>query len=462
MHFTHCFLTNQVGQLSETATAFSVMLLVQNKMINSLDDSVNTYLKRWVLRDENGKIFNQTSIRDLLEHSSGIVNNDRYETFYGYNTAAISNPPSVLQTLTSTSVDSKKAGSVNLDRRSVGAEYSVLQLLIEDVTKKNFTDWINLNVLNPMGLLLSTFNTNDVSDDRVFSSTYGSYFYQVPDYGYTIQSAFGLYSCAKEYTNLVISGLNAGNVGNVILNSENTEALFSGGKWLNHLPYYTVVTPGSLIETLSDNSKTMFRVGSNIGWKAQFAFNKEHRQGFILFTNTETAEPIMDVFRCHWEYQMTGDDKNNACDRVADRGLGNLITIIVTWVFAVALFIFWAIMTIFVCHSKVPLTCNFPFLAGDWLETANSLSIIIRLLVVVITGGIYIALMVFLHSDIFGLAGYNVSFIIFAVKYAPYYLPFSSLVFGFFCMTIICIACFVYKVLGTEKKDVKNYERVNY
>jgi len=101
-------------------------------------------------------------------------------------------------------------------------------------------------------------------------------------------------------------------------------------------------------------------------------------------------------------------------------------------------------------------------LAGDWLETANSLSIIIRLLVVVITGGIYIALMVFLHSDIFGLAGYNVSFIIFAVKYAPYYLPFSSLVFGFFCMTIICIACFVYKVLGTEKKDVKNYERVNY
>lgn len=436
------------------------MKLLMDGRINSIVDSANFYLKSFKIRDLNGNIHNDTNIKELLQHTSGMVNLNSYETFYGQ--PAFDDSRSLEKVRQNIRVDTSKVGTVSLSRQSIGADYAVLQTLIEDVTGQNFTKWINENVLNPIGMILSTYDTNDISNDRIFSSSYGSYFYAIPEMGYSVVSSFGLYSRAREYANLVIAGLNADKSGNAVLDQRHTKSIFNGDKYIDGFKYTTATGYGVLVETLSDGSLTAFKTGLNVGWKAQYGFNTAHKQGYVLFTNTEAAEPVLDVFHCYWQYQMTGSNENNACIRVADRQMGDLIVSIITWVFAVALFIFWAIMTSVISHSKFPITCNFPFLSGNWLDRATSCSVVSRFIIVVVIASIYTALMIFLHSDVFGLVRYSVHYVVFAVRYAPFYLPFSSLVFGFYCMTFICIAVFVYRSEDQNSKKIKDYERINY
>ncbi|KAG2385806.1 hypothetical protein C9374_002955 [Naegleria lovaniensis] len=432
----------QVAELGETVTAFGIMKLLMDGRINSIVDSVNAYLKSFKILDLAGNLHNGTNIKELLQHTSGCRSLDK-----------------VRQNIR---VDTSKVGAVSLSRQSIGADYAVLQTLIEDVTGQNFTKWINENILNPLGMILSTYDTNDISNDRIFSSSYGSYFYAIPEMGYSVISSFGLYSRAREYANLVIAGLNADKSGNAVLDQRHTKSIFDGDKYIDGFKYTTATGYGVLVETLSDGSLTAFKTGLNVGWKAQYGFNSVHKQGYVLFTNTEAAEPVLDVFHCYWQYQMTGSNENNACVRVADRQMGDLIVSIITWIFAVALLIFWAIMTAVICHPKFPITCNFPFLSGNWLDRATSFSVVSRFIIVVFIAIIYAALMIFLHSDVFGLVRYSVHYVIFAVRYAPFYLPFSSLVFGFYCMTCICIAVFVYRSEEQNSKKIKDYERINY
>ena len=433
------------------------MKLVQDGKITSVRSSANLYLKRGLLLNLKGGQSNDTTIMNLLTHTSGAVDINQYESFYGQPTTS-RNRVVFNDVFNSIRIDPSKTG-VSTSRVSNGADMAILQAIIEDVTGHNFTNWINLNVLNPLGLSLSTFDTDDVANIRTFSSSYGSYFYAIPEYSYSVQSGFGLYSCGIEMANLLIAGLNAGIEGNAVLDAEHTEQLFNYYEYIKD-KFTTSMSLGSEIEVLSDGSMTNFQSGHNLGWHARYAFNRQHKQGFVILANTETAAPVLDVFHCYWEYQMTGNSQNNACSRVNDRAIGGLVITIVTWLFAIVLFILWCVMTAFICHSKVPLTCQFPFLTSGWFESASSASVLIRFVIVVVTSVIYTALMVFLHSDIYGLIAYNVPYIIFAIKFAPFYLPFSSLVFGFYCMTFICIALFVYRVVDEEKKE-KNYQRIN-
>ncbi|KAL9656303.1 hypothetical protein ABK040_007916 [Willaertia magna] len=443
----------QTGELSETMTVFGVMKLLQENKIN-FTAPINSFLKRWKLESDKS---DSITIKHLLTHTSGLENTDPYEYFYGYVPTQIKKPTTLDNLLNIKLINA--IGTVNLDRKVIGAEYGILQYLIEDVSGMNFTSFMD-TLIDGLGMSdLSTYTVNDLGLARTLSECYGNYFYVIPNYLFTTSSAFGFYTTVSDYSKLIVNILDYNN-SKIVEPEYVNEIFYPVNEIKDKAKYPRKMALGYIIEDLSDGSQSIYRRGSNLGWRAQMNVNRRHKQGYILLTNTETASDVLDIFDCYWHYQLIGDEKLNTCDRYNSSSLADLITIIITAVFAAVVFVFWLTLSCLVCHKKVPLTCSFPFMSNNWLEVVGSATIVVRAIIVVTIAVIYVSLMVFLHSDIYGISAYNAFFIVFATKYAPYHLPYTSLIFGFLSFTLICCALFIYRDSSINKKQ-KNYQLIN-
>lgn len=145
----------QAGSVSKSLTAFGALLLVQQGKI-SLDEDVNSYLKSWKVPDNAFTELEKVTLRRLLSHSAGTS----ISGFPGYS---INSPiPTIIDILNGTKP------LVNTDPIQViltpgtqfqysGGGTTIVQLLIEDITGELFSDWIQKNVLNPLGMFDSSF-----------------------------------------------------------------------------------------------------------------------------------------------------------------------------------------------------------------------------------------------------------------------------------------------------------------
>jgi CubicO group peptidase (beta-lactamase class C family) len=143
------------ASISKPVTALGVLKLVEEGKID-LDANVNTYLKRWTIPDNQFTAQQKVTVRELLNHTSGIGthNGDIYDP-----SAPI---PTVLQLLEG----EKPARSPPVRVEAIpGTEfaysnggYLVLSLLIEDVTGESFAAYMKRTVLDPIGMKHSTFD----------------------------------------------------------------------------------------------------------------------------------------------------------------------------------------------------------------------------------------------------------------------------------------------------------------
>ena len=145
-----------VASISKWVTSFGVMKLVEQGKLD-LDTPVDKYLTRWQLPEgdfDNGKV----TIRRLLSHSAGLVDGLGYAGF---------GPGEKVQTLEESltkAADAPYAEGVarvgyepGSQYRYSGAGYTLLQLLIEEVTGQSFQDYMQAEVLTPLGMKNSIF-----------------------------------------------------------------------------------------------------------------------------------------------------------------------------------------------------------------------------------------------------------------------------------------------------------------
>jgi len=139
--------TFQVASLSKSITAWGVMRLVEEGKID-LDAPVTHYLKSWRLPssklDPNG-----VTVRRLLSHTAGIAP----WTHAGAPIEATLPAPAELLS----------AEPLRLVRQPGEREvytnggYTLLELLIEEVTGESFAAYMQREVLTPLGMLESTY-----------------------------------------------------------------------------------------------------------------------------------------------------------------------------------------------------------------------------------------------------------------------------------------------------------------
>jgi CubicO group peptidase (beta-lactamase class C family) len=185
----------QVASLSKWFTATAIMTLVEQGRID-LDAPVSRYVKRWKLPpsafDNNG-----VTVRRLLSHTAGLTDD------LGYRGFAPGQTPQSLPASLTLAADRMpmREGAVRVGMapgsawRYSGGGYTLLQLLIEDVTGERFNDYLRRAVLLPYGMTHSTFVDPDPAHVADFYDADGR---KAIRYTFTALGAASLYTSVDD------------------------------------------------------------------------------------------------------------------------------------------------------------------------------------------------------------------------------------------------------------------------
>lgn len=190
----------QVASLSKWITAVGVMTLVEAGKLD-LDAPVESYLTRWRL-PSSGFDSKKVTVRRLLSHTAGL--NDGL----GYLGFAPGRPVQTLEASLTRAADAAPGtgGAVRVETepgtewRYSGGGYTLLQLVIEEVTGEPFAAYMRRAVLVPLGMDRSTFELAGAEDLATFYDVDGS---EAPHYRYTATGAASLYTSAADLTRFI-------------------------------------------------------------------------------------------------------------------------------------------------------------------------------------------------------------------------------------------------------------------
>ncbi len=191
----------QVASLAKFVSAIGVMRLVQQGALD-LEAPVSQYLNRWHLPegefDNNG-----VTIRRLLSHTAGLTDGLGYGGF--------KNPKDVQSleaSLTSAQdVDPGRDGIIKVgvlpgnEWRYSGGGFTILQLLVEEVSGKTFDAFMRTEIFEPLQMTSSFYQWDETFGSRL------STFYQedgtvAAHHFYTAQAASGLYTTLADLEKL--------------------------------------------------------------------------------------------------------------------------------------------------------------------------------------------------------------------------------------------------------------------
>ena len=194
----------QVASLSKWLSAVGVMALVEDGALE-LDAPVSNYLTRWALppgpHDADG-----VTVRRLLSHTAGLDDGLGYAGF-----AAATDVQTLEASLTRAQDASPGArGAVRVAAEPgsgwaySGGGYTLLQLLVEEVSGQTFNDFMKARVFLPAGMRATTFDHGEARATGLadnFDASGGS----EPFRHYTSLAATSAYTSARDLVEFVRS-----------------------------------------------------------------------------------------------------------------------------------------------------------------------------------------------------------------------------------------------------------------
>lgn len=192
----------QVASLSKWVSAWGVMSLVDRGLLD-LDTPVSTYLTRWQLPpseyDNSG-----VTVRRLLSHTAGLTDDLGYGGFLPNKQVQ-----SLEESLTKASDASPgKTGVVKVGMqpgeayRYSGGGYTLLQLIVEEVSGMSFNSYMHEHVFKPLGMTRSTYTIDGVPETHL-AEIYdqdGSY---ATHYKFTSLAATSLYTSVRDMATFI-------------------------------------------------------------------------------------------------------------------------------------------------------------------------------------------------------------------------------------------------------------------
>jgi CubicO group peptidase (beta-lactamase class C family) len=187
----------QMASVSKWVTSWGVMVLVEQGAID-LDIPVSRYLARWELPES--EFDNEgVTVRRLLSHTAGLTDGLGYMGF---------EPGRPVQGLVGSLSDTGDpvegaSGKVRVGQKPgsqwmySGGGYTILQLLIEEVSGEPFSSFMQRKVLDPLGMTDSSFVLEKSRRARL-ATFYDPQLDPAPHYRYTALAAASLYSTSRD------------------------------------------------------------------------------------------------------------------------------------------------------------------------------------------------------------------------------------------------------------------------
>ncbi|HEY9282239.1 MAG TPA: serine hydrolase domain-containing protein [Pyrinomonadaceae bacterium] len=191
----------QMASVSKAVTAWGIMKLVEEGRLG-LDEPVMRRLKRWRFPGSDARR-DKVTVRHLLSHTAGL---DEGLGLGGFL------PGEKIQTLeealssTSGSTAGEPhavtvAGEPGTGMAYGNANYAVLQLLIEEVTRQSFADYMKEAVLQPLGMTKASFDLDAIASagrEQDLAPNFDSGLSPQPRRRYTATAAVALYATAED------------------------------------------------------------------------------------------------------------------------------------------------------------------------------------------------------------------------------------------------------------------------
>lgn len=306
-----------VGSLSKTGTAWGVMRLVEAGIVD-LDQPVDTYLKRWHLPPSQFDN-SQVTVRRVLSHTSGISNHD----FHGWD------PATPLPPIEDTLSGRTGTGEVRVVAAPgsgfaySGANYAILQLLIEDVSGQSFQDYMTANVLAPLGMSDSRYGLPDHAE-AVMATPYDGLRSALPVLRYNELSAAGLTTTLHDLANLAAAGLKGEDAmpGRGVLQPATIVAMQTAApasRWADRDPYGPDPQYGFgyTVRPLQFRGHTgVGHGGSNNGWESIIEVVPDTGDGIVIMTNSSNGSAVISSVLCTWRQWGAGTAKGVECPTI--------------------------------------------------------------------------------------------------------------------------------------------------
>lgn len=276
-----------IGSISKMVTAIVIMNMVEEGQLD-LDAPVETYLSRWNLPPSTFD-HKKITIRALLSHTAGI-------SVHGFPGFPLSmDLPALEQVLNGENGPSRENALVEvvLEPQSQfkysGGGYTILQLVIEEVTGQQFEKYVQAVLFDRLGMKHSSFiiNKNELGK---YAQPYNEHMEPVPHEHFAAQAAAGLNTNMKDLSILMDDILNH----HQILSLETFDEML--------LP--VSVTNGKYglgIRVLNLGSLSLKgHAGSNTGWQSAIFMDFDSGSGLIMMTNGENGKKMMQSILRTW------------------------------------------------------------------------------------------------------------------------------------------------------------------
>ena len=274
-----------VGSISKLVTAWGVSSLAQKGEID-LNSPVSSYLKRWQIP---GSKFTHDTITParILSHTAGF-------SMGGWKGWGKDKAPSLIDFL-----------SGKTDRGAVvvytqpgtttsysGAGYAILELALEDRTVMNFSQLMEKEVFDPLGMKHSSYAAEPSKQiQKLLVTPYDFDLVPVERERFAGTSAAGLISNVIDLSKLMVAELNPPTSGR--FDKTTVESM------------WTPVSPstrsgmGHFVQTIGD-IRVIGHTGLNVGWNTAYEFIPERGVGIIVLTNGDNGQYVVPAIVCRW------------------------------------------------------------------------------------------------------------------------------------------------------------------
>lgn len=285
---TYC----RVESISKSVTAWGVMKLVEEGKIE-LDKPVGQYLKSWKL-PQSEFADEKMTVGQLLTHTAGMPLGDFLDRY-----SPGEKMPSLEESLSKKTIPFQKPG-LSFSYSNTG--YNLLELLIEEVTGRDFAEYMEQEVLIPFGMHKSSFDWSEELDPPV-PVGYGIKGNPIPVYVYPEKASGGLFAPVEDIAAFVAAGMATDfRSDHEVLTSESISKLYtpSVGKIGVYGLVFDSYGMGYYIETLSNGRQSVANGGQGGGVMTYFHSVPETGDGIVILTNSQRSWPFFGHILSDW------------------------------------------------------------------------------------------------------------------------------------------------------------------
>ena len=327
----------QASSISKSVTAWGVLKLVEAGKIE-LDAPIEKYFNDWHLPQSEFDN-NAVTIRRLLSHNAGLN-----VTKYSGNL-----PDEPLPTLLESLREWDETGiGIHLIRQP-GSKFNysdtnfiLLQLALEEYTDEPFPDYMQREVLAPLGMDDSSYYWTDSLRSRT-AVGYNALGEAWPTFRFSELSAAGLYTTAPQLTHYLTAfmvGSNGEPVGRGVLTPATVATMTSPLVEItgsDRMIYSQAYGWGLFIETLSTGELAISHMGGNEGYRSDIAAIPEKRASIAVLTNSDLGHELFaDVLTTWTTWLDCGPLMVAETIQTARRFLLGISAMLVVWSLALA------------------------------------------------------------------------------------------------------------------------------